>query len=158
MGAWDACNGNWNACFSYQKDERAKPRHLRTNWCSFCPHTEVSLFPCASFLLFYFYISLSLPPPSQCFRMKTFTIPRFSLKYWDHSLRVPGMWRHRDRQRSRSGSVLSVGWPTYLRKDLPTPDQFQMHRWGNKKTITDSRNSVNYVGMIPNTFTGQISQ
>jgi hypothetical protein len=118
-----------NSCFSYHKDEQAQPGHL-TNWCSFCPRKSLSHYSLALhfLLLFYFYISLSLPP-SKCFIMKTFTIPRLSIKYWWPFL--AGLrhvklhtHRHRGRQRSRSGSVPSVGWPTYL-KIFPPPTKFK---------------------------------
>ena len=134
-------------------------------------------------LLFYFYISLSLPPPLQCFRIKTFTVPRLTLKYWWPFLSGPRHVKlharararththahththtHTHREREAASEVaLAVFWVLdgrhRLLTDLPIPHQFQMHRWENKKTITDSRkSSVNYVHMIPNTFTGQIRQ
>jgi hypothetical protein len=65
---------------------------------------------------------------------------------------------HRKAQRQPAKSLwqCSECWMADILKDLTTRDQFQMHRWENKKTITDSRkSSVTYVDMIPNTHTGQ---
>jgi hypothetical protein len=81
--------------------------------------------------------------------METFPIPRSALKHWWPSFRTPHMWSpKKGRQRSRSGCVLSVEWPTYSRIP-PPPTNFN---------CTDEKASKlllvleNYAHMFPNTL------
>ena len=98
----------------YQKDERAKPRHLLTNWCSFCPHTKVSLTIPSYFNFFYSstskFLSLCLHPQNvtEWEPSPSLTCPSNT---GDLSFRVPGMWSYTHKGTEAASEVtLAVFW------------------------------------------------